>query len=74
MERRIDELGRVVIPRHVRRTLGFESKTPMHFEIVGDGVLLTKACPTCCVCNSDKDLAPIKDKYICSSCKVDILK
>lgn len=69
MERRIDELGRIVIPRHMRRAVGFETKTPIKFEVVDGGVLLTKAADTCIICNSDKNLVSIKDKWICEDCK-----
>lgn len=69
MDRRIDELGRVVIPSHMRRAVGFETKTPIKFEVVDGGVLLSKASNTCVICNDDKNLTPVKDKWICDKCK-----
>lgn len=69
MDRRIDELGRIVIPSHMRRTVGFETKTPIKFEVVDGGIMLRKACPTCAICNSDKNLTEVKDKYVCEECR-----
>ncbi len=69
MERKIDELGRVVVPNYIRRRLKLEAKTPVSFEIIGDGVYLTKARHTCIICNSSKDLIEVNGDYVCTSCK-----
>ncbi len=72
MDRRIDELGRIVIPSHMRRAAGFETKTPIKFELTENGVLLSKACNTCVICNADTNLIKIRDKYVCASCKEEL--
>lgn len=43
--RRVDDLGRVVIPKEVRRTAGIYEGTPMEIFITSDGILLKKYCP-----------------------------
>ena len=74
MDRRVDELGRIVIPSHMRRAAGLETKTAVKFELVDGGVLLTKARPTCIICNGENDLTDVKGKYVCRECKAELLK
>ena len=68
MERRVDELGRIVIPKHIRKSLEFEPKTKVSFEVDGNRVIVTKAYDTCIICAGDKDLKEIKGKYVCADC------
>ncbi len=68
MERRVDELGRIVIPKHIRRTLGLETRTKVQFETDGNRLIVTKAFNTCIICNSENDLKEVGGKYICADC------
>lgn len=68
MERRVDELGRIVIPKHIRRKLGLETRTKVAFETEGDHLIITKALPTCIMCGAEDKLIEIKDKHICPDC------
>lgn len=73
MERRVDELGRVVIPNHMRKALGLEPKTKVKFEVMGKAVVVSKAYPTCIICGDEKDLTEVKGKYICADCKKQLI-
>ena len=44
--RRIDDLGRVVIPRELRSVLGIREGDPLNIQIVGDAIMLSKYQPT----------------------------
>ena len=68
MERRVDELGRIVIPKYIRKRLGLDTKTKVAFETDGDRLIITKAFPTCVVCGAEDRLIEIKDKHICADC------
>ena len=68
MERRVDELGRIVIPKHIRKKLGLETRTKVAFETEGDRLIITKAFPTCVICGAEDKLLEIKDKHICADC------
>ena len=74
MSRKVDELGRVSIPKHMRVELGFEARTPVSFRIDGDRLIVTKAHDTCILCNSDENLTPVGDKFICADCKAKLAK
>ena len=69
MERRVDELGRVVIPNHIRKALELEPKTKVKFEVEGNRVIVTKAYPTGIICAAETDLTEVKGKYVCADCK-----
>ncbi|AZJ24451.1 AbrB family transcriptional regulator [Bacillus thuringiensis] len=40
--RKIDELGRVVIPKETRRTLNIHEKDPLEIFVEGDAIILQK--------------------------------
>lgn len=43
--RRVDDLGRIVLPKELRRTMGIREGTPMEISSSTEGILLTKYCP-----------------------------
>lgn len=43
--RKVDDLGRVVIPKELRRTLGIDLKDPLEIYIDGDQIILQKYQP-----------------------------
>ena len=72
MVRRVDELGRVVIPKEIRNKLEIEEKDPL--EIYGDGrsIVLKKVESNCIFCGNTKDLVEYKGKLICKKCLNDL--
>lgn len=66
--RKLDELGRVVIPKEIRNKLNIEQKDPIEIYIDGNSIVLRKYECGCIFCNSPKDLISYKDKLICEKC------
>ncbi|WP_036125906.1 AbrB/MazE/SpoVT family DNA-binding domain-containing protein [Lysinibacillus sphaericus] len=70
MVRKIDELGRVVIPKELRRTLGIDNQDPLEIFIDGDKVILKKYKPNmaCAVTGevSDDNLVLLGGKLVLS--------
>ena len=66
--RRIDELGRIVLPIELRRTLDIGERETMEIFVEGSSVVLKKYRPTCIFCDSAKDIAIFKGKNICARC------
>ncbi|GIQ67409.1 AbrB/MazE/SpoVT family DNA-binding domain-containing protein [Xylanibacillus composti] len=54
--RKVDELGRVVIPIELRRTLGVGEKDPLEIYVDGDQIVLRKYQPGCVITGSQDDL------------------
>ena len=71
--RNLDELGRVVIPKEIRKKLQIEQKDPIEIFIDGNSIVLKKFEKGCIFCNSSKDLITYKDKLICKKCKEKIM-
>ena len=66
--RKVDELGRVVIPIELRRTLDIEEKDSLEIYVDSDRIILRKYEPACIFCGSADDVANFKGKNICKSC------
>ena len=66
--RKVDELGRIVLPIELRRTLGIEIKDPIEIYVDGEFILLKKYEPACVFCGSAEDVVQVKGKNICRKC------
>ena len=66
--RKIDELGRVVIPMEMRNKLNIGEKDPMEIFSDGDSIVLKKFEPNCIFCGNSKNLMKYKNKLICNKC------
>lgn len=67
--RNLDELGRIVIPIEIRKSLGIKEKDPLEISIDHDYILLQKKENTCIFCNTTHHLEEFNFKYICTDCK-----
>ncbi len=66
--RRLDDLGRIVLPIELRRTLNLEIKDPVEIFTENDCVILKKFEPTCIFCGSSKEVTDFKGKTVCAGC------
>ena len=73
MIRRVDELGRVVIPKEIRNKLDIQEKDPIEIYVDGDCIILKKFESNCVFCGNTKDLIEYKEKLICKKCINDLL-
>ena len=66
--RRMDELGRVVIPIELRNKLKIVEKDPMEIFVDGSSIVLKKFEENCAFCGSTKNVIDYKGKLICEKC------
>ena len=66
--RKVDELGRIVIPIELRRTLDISEKDALEIYVDGDTVILKKYQPACIFCGEARDVTTYRGKNICKSC------
>jgi transcriptional pleiotropic regulator of transition state genes len=66
--RKVDELGRVVIPIELRRTLDIGEKDALEIFVEGDTIILKKYEPACIFCGQAKDVRNLKGKNVCPKC------
>ncbi|MED5019306.1 AbrB/MazE/SpoVT family DNA-binding domain-containing protein [Paenibacillus chibensis] len=74
--RRVDDLGRVVIPKELRNTLKIKDGDPLEIFVDGEKVIFRKYQPGCCLCgNEDRELISLyPEKLVCKHCVEIIVK
>ncbi len=66
--RKVDELGRIVLPIELRRTMDIEEHDLLEISTQEDLIILRKYQPTCIFCGAEEDLLPHRNKRICRFC------
>ena len=66
--RKVDELGRVVLPIELRRTLDIAEKDALEIYVDGATIILKKYEPACIFCGNAKNVKRIHDKNVCADC------
>ena len=72
LPRRIDHLGRIVIPVELRRLLGIAEGDYVGFSSDGDRIVLEKVEERCTFCGTPSELRPYKGKLVCDACASDL--
>ncbi len=68
MCRPVDELGRVVIPKEIRKTLNIEVKDSLDIFVEGNAIVMQKREKQCAVCGASEGLLECDGKHICTEC------
>ena len=66
--RKIDELGRVVLPIELRRKMDISEKDSLEIYVEGDSIILKKYQPSCIFCGEPKNVIAFKGKNVCENC------
>ena len=66
--RRVDELGRIVLPIELRRTLDIAERDSLEIFVDGASIVLRKYQSSCIFCESAKDVVNFKGKNVCPKC------
>ncbi len=66
--RKVDELGRVVIPIELRRTLQIDEKDALEIYVDSEKIILKKYEPACIFCGNAEGIRDFKGKNICKAC------
>ena len=66
--RKVDELGRIVLPIELRRTLDIAEKDSLEIYVDGASIVLKKYQPACIFCDEAKDIVLFHGKNVCSKC------
>lgn len=66
--RKVDELGRIVLPIELRRTLNIEIKDPLEIFVDGDSIVLKSYRPCCVFCGEGDEIVSHMGKNVCKSC------
>lgn len=74
MVRKVDELGRIVIPKEMRRNMDIEEQDFLEIYVEGNTIILKKYEPACIFCNNAKDIYSFKGRNVCPSCIKELQK
>lgn len=66
--RKVDELGRIVLPIELRRTLDIAEKDSLEIYVDNDSIILRKYQPACVFCDNARDVVVYKGKNVCKEC------
>jgi transcriptional pleiotropic regulator of transition state genes len=70
--RKVDELGRVVLPVELRKTFDIKKEDPLEIYVDGDSIILKKYEPACIFCGDAKNVKRVRDKNVCEKCLADM--
>lgn len=68
ISRKIDDLGRIVVPAETRRLLNIREGDELTFRVEGDTIHLRKLESVCTFCGDGADVRPFRGKGVCQSC------
>ena len=72
LPRRIDHLGRIVVPVEMRRMLEISPGDELEISVQGDSITLSRLRKGCVFCGAEEGLRTYRDKEICSSCASEV--
>lgn len=72
--RKLDDLGRIVVPMELRRVFGITPDDEIEIFVDEDRIILQKVEPKCVFCRTEDDLIEYKGKQICRPCLENITK
>ncbi|KAB3537815.1 AbrB/MazE/SpoVT family DNA-binding domain-containing protein [Alkaliphilus pronyensis] len=67
--RKVDELGRVVLPIELRRTLNIAEKDALEIYVDGEIIILKKYEPACIFCGNARHVVVFKNRNVCAECR-----
>ena len=67
--RKIDELGRIVLPIELRRTLEIGDRDSLEIFIEDNTIMLKKYQPACIFCGEAKGVVAFEGRNICPACR-----
>lgn len=68
IERTVDDLGRIVLPKEMRNKLQFEKNQIVSIKLLNNGILIEKSKLFCTFCDNEEDVQEFKNHAVCSSC------
>jgi transcriptional pleiotropic regulator of transition state genes len=72
--RKVDDLGRIVLPKELRTVLDIAERDPLEIYVEGNFIMLQKYEPSCIFCGNAKDIVNFKGKNVCRVCSAEISK
>jgi AbrB family transcriptional regulator, transcriptional pleiotropic regulator of transition state genes len=72
MVRKIDDLGRIVVPAETRRLFNIREGDELAISVENHAIVIRKLIATCVFCGSNEDVGNFKGRGVCTSCRGEI--
>lgn len=72
--RKVDEVGRIVLPVELRSVLGIDNRDSVEIFTEDDKIILKKYEPACVFCGDTKNISVFKNKLVCAHCIKELTK
>jgi len=66
--RKVDQLGRIVLPKSLRKRYQMNEGDPVEILVQGDQIILERYRPRCVFCSSMEGITEYKNRYLCARC------
>lgn len=66
--RKVDQLGRIVLPKSLRKRYQMNEGDPVEILVSGDHIILERYRPRCVFCGSMEQVSEFKERHICGEC------
>ena len=73
MVRKIDDLGRIVVPAETRRLFNISEGDPLSISVDVDAIVIRKLDATCTFCGATRDVAGFRGKGLCTRCRAELV-
>ncbi|EOS55880.1 MULTISPECIES: AbrB/MazE/SpoVT family DNA-binding domain-containing protein [Paenibacillus] len=70
--RKVDQLGRIVLPKSLRKRYQMNEGDPVEILVQGDHIILERYRPKCVFCGSMEHVSDFKERSICNQCLVEM--
>ena len=72
--RRVDEVGRIVLPMEIRKSLNIDTRDPVEIFVDSNQIILRKYEPACIFCGNADDVRIFKGRIVCKICSNELSK
>jgi transcriptional pleiotropic regulator of transition state genes len=69
MYRKVDDLGRIVLPSELRKSLGIGVGDRLAISVDGPQIILARMDDACAICGSTEKLSAVKGRHVCAACR-----
>ncbi|MEO7804710.1 MAG: AbrB/MazE/SpoVT family DNA-binding domain-containing protein [Actinomycetota bacterium] len=69
ISRKVDGLGRIVLPAEIRRTFGIKDGDHLDIAVEDDRIILSVTDDRCVFCRSTVDIKLFRERMVCTSCR-----
>jgi len=66
--RRIDHLGRIVVPVELRRQLGVRAGDELEIAVEENAIVLRPTRKACVFCGTEEELQSYRERVVCRRC------